>query len=169
MKLSRTDRHQKAFTLVEALIAVGLVGVFFVALYAGMTQGFGILANAREDLRANQILLDKMEEMRLYSWDQVTSFGTANSFIPAKFTEEFYPTGTNSPQSTFSAGTGANQNSHTFRYYGTILVTNVPFTNAYSTNMRQVKVTLSWTNGGKIYRHDMSTYVSEYGLQKHIY
>ena len=168
MRLRRSPILQKAFTLVEALIAVGLIGIFFVALYAGMTQGFGILANAREDLRANQILLDKMEEMRLYSWDQITSYGTANSFVPTNFTEEFYPTGTNSAQSTFSAGRN-NGNTNTFRYHGTIVVTNVPFTNAYSTNMRKVMVALSWTNGGKIYRHDMSTYVSEYGLQKHIY
>lgn len=169
----RTNSHRtahQAFTLVEALVTTALVGIVFVALYTGIAQGFGILTNAREDLRANQILLDKMEEMRLYSWDQLNSFGTANSFVPTNFTEEFFPSGTNSTQSTFSNGTGQpNQDDSTFRYHGTILITNVDFTAAYSTNLRKVTVGLTWTNGAKIYNHQMSTLVSEYGLQKHIY
>lgn len=159
-----------AFTLVETLVATAIVGIFFVGLYSGITQSFGILANAREDLRANQILLDKMEEMRLYSWDQITSFGTSNAFIPARFTEEYVPSGTNSASTTFSADSSRTQaDTDNFLYYGTVLVTNVSFTNSYSTNMRRVLVTLSWTNGAKEFNHQMSTLVSEYGMQKYIY
>jgi len=168
MNLKSNRIARRAFTLVEALVATALVGIVFLALYSGIAQGFGILANAREDLRANQILLDKMEEMRLYSWDQINSFGTVNSFVPAKFTEDFFPTGTNTTQSTFNAD-GQKQTNSTFKYYGSILITNVSFINAYATNLRQVTVTLTWTNGAKIYNHSMSTLVSEYGLQKHIY
>lgn len=160
----------RAFTLVEVLVATAVVGIFFVGLYAGLSQSFGILANAREDLRANQILLDKMEEMRLYSWDQVKSFGTTGSFIPTNFTEEYFPSGTNAANTTFSAGLAKSRtNTDNFLYYGTVLVTNVAFSNGYSTNMRLVTVTLNWTNGAKIYSHEMSTLVSEYGLQKYIY
>lgn len=170
MILNPSRTEFRAFTIVEALVATALSGILFVALYTGIAHGFGILSNAREDLRANQILLDKMEEMRLYSWDQINSFGTADSFIPANFTEEFFPRGTNAAQSTFSSNpAAAGQSGNTFRYYGTILITNVGFTNSYSTNLRKVTVNLTWTNGAKIYDHKMSTFISEYGLQKHIY
>ena len=79
------SKRYAAFSLVEVMIATAVVGIFFVGLYTGIGQCFSILANAREDLRANQILLDKMEEMRLYNWDQINSYGTADSFIPSTF------------------------------------------------------------------------------------
>lgn len=170
MKMKIRSKSHHGFSLVEAMVTTALVGIVFVALYTGIAQGFGLLANAREDLRANQILLDKMEEMRLYSWDQINSFGTANSFVPNKFTEDFFPSGTNSTRSTFSTDSNRQDGSkNTFRYYGTIMITNVNFTNSYSSSLRKVSVTLTWTNGAKVYNHEMSTFVSEYGLQKHIY
>lgn len=171
MKLAmKHSRARSAFTIVEVLIATAVVGIFFVALYTGIGQCFGLLANAREDLRANQILLDKMEEFRLYNWDQVTSFGTSGSFVPSSFTEAYYPTGTNSASSTFSSGTNTSSvNANNFIYYGTVNVTNVGFTNAYATNLRLITVTLNWTNGTKTFEHSMSTLVSQYGIQRYIY
>jgi prepilin-type N-terminal cleavage/methylation domain-containing protein len=166
-RASNTNRSN-AFTLIETMVATAVVGIFFVALYAGIAQGFGIIGNAREDLRANQILLDKMEEMRLYSWDQINSYGASNSFIPTAFTEDYYPAGTNL-LSTVTRGDTPSATGN-FRYYGSILITNVAFTNtAYITNMRQVIVNVRWTNGSKRFDHQMTTYVSQYGLQKYIY
>ncbi len=162
-------RHlgRKAFTLIETMIAVAIVGIFFVSLYTGITQGFGIMANTRENLRATQILLDRMEEMRLYSWDQIKTYGTTNSFVPSAFTEAFYPRTTNYYESTAQIGT--SNASGDFVYYGTITVTNAGLTNSYNTNMRKVIVTLSWTNGAVVRSHSISTFVSEYGIQKYIY
>jgi hypothetical protein len=80
------------------------------------------------------------------------------------------PSGTNAASSTFQVGHGRQRtNTDSFLYYGTVLVTNVSFTNSYSTNMRMVTVMLNWTNGSKEYNHQMSTLVSEYGMQKYIY
>lgn len=175
MKLKKRDqRVETGFTLIEALISTAIVGIFFVALYTGIAQGFGLMTNARENLRANQILVDKMEEMKLYSWDQLTSFGTQTSFIPTNFTEEYYPSGTNLSVSTTTFGTrsisNTGANAVNFRYYGAVLITNVAFTNtAYATNMRKVVIAVAWTNGVKPHRHEMTTYVSEYGMQKYIY
>lgn len=172
MKMTFTTRGpQIGFTLVEALVATAVVSIFFVALYTGIAQGFGIMSNAREDLRANQILVDKMEEMKLYRWDQITSFGTQTSFIPTNFTEAYYPSGTNLSAQTTTFGQASTQNTNgNFRYYGSVSITNVTFTNtAYSTNMREVTISVAWTNGAKAHRHEMTTYVSEYGMQKYIY
>ena len=162
MKSSAKTIRTNAFSLIESFVASAIVGIFFVTLYTGITQSFSIMNNAREDLRANQILLDKMEDMRLYSWDQINSFGTRESFIPADFTEEYFPRSTNS--------LGATTSTDGFLYYGTVLVTNVNFTNtAYTSKMRQIIVNVRWTNGAKAFDHQMTTYVSQYGLQKYIY
>lgn len=111
-KLSDLERGNRAFSIIEALVASCVVGVLFVSLYGGITAGFGALGSARENLRATQVLIDKMETLRLYSWTQISTFGSSTSYIPSTFTESFYPTGTNYSDSTVSTGaTGSG-----FRY-----------------------------------------------------
>jgi prepilin-type N-terminal cleavage/methylation domain-containing protein len=164
--LRKSEQSRRAFTLVESLISTALVSIFFVSLYAGISQGFGILANARENLRANQILVDKMEEFRLYSWDQVNSFGSSTSFIPTNFVESAHPptTADNS-----SSGSVTTTNAAGLLYHGEIIVTNVAWGTSYDTNMRQVTIMLNWTNGSIPHHHSMSSIISQYGLQKYIY
>lgn len=67
---SGTDRlgcrlGQGGFSLVEAAVALGLVALVVGALYAGMTQVIAQSQSARENLRATQILLEKLETIRL--------------------------------------------------------------------------------------------------------
>src|SRR5947199_10585139 len=73
----------------EVLVAAAIIGVQFVTLYLAMTQGFGIVQVARENLRATQILQEKMETIRLYKWDDIITPG----FIPATLPDSFYPAG----------------------------------------------------------------------------
>src|SRR5438309_11552711 len=98
------ETGSRAFTLMEVLVAVAIISIEFVSLYLGMTQGFAIVQVARENLRATQILQEKMETIRLYTWDQITN----NGFIPPTFTAAFYPAGsqTNNQGATYQ-GTGA--------------------------------------------------------------
>ena len=159
-----TARSTRAFSLIEALVATCIVGVLFVSLYAGITAGFGALNAARENLRGTQVMLDKMETLRLYSWTQVSTFGSSTSYIPTTFTESFYPTTTNYSSSTVSTGaTGSG-----FIYYGTVVITNAGFTQNYSNSVKLVTVTLRWTNGVPR-SQTMSTYTAQYGIQNYIY
>src|SRR5947207_10220837 len=104
----KTDTRHHAFTLMEVLVVVAIIGFEFVTLYLGMTQGFGIIQVARENLRATQILQEKMETIRLYTWSQITS----NGFIPSAFQATFYPAGTQTNQGVV--------------YQGTVTITNAP-------------------------------------------
>src|SRR5690242_10880657 len=60
------EKSRVAFTLVEAVVAMAIVGVVFVSLYSGMATGFGMIRTARETLNAAQILEEKFETIRLY-------------------------------------------------------------------------------------------------------
>lgn len=153
-----------AFSIVEALVSACVVGVLFISLYAGITAGFGALNSARENLRATQVLIDKMETLRLYSWTQVSTFGTSTSYIPSTFTETFYPTTTNYSESLVSAGATSGG----FTYYGTVEITNSGFTQNYSNSVKLVTITLRWTNGVSR-SQSMSTYTAQYGIQNYIY
>jgi type II secretory pathway pseudopilin PulG len=147
--------RRAAFTLVEVLMSVGVIGVTFFALYAGITYGFTVLVIARENLRATQILMEKMETIRLYNWDQINS----NGFIPTEFVVPFSATnmGTN-----FGTSSGV-------LYYGTMTITDAPVTEVYGVDMRFVTVTVHWESNRQPRTRTMSTLVSRYGLQNYIY
>src|SRR6266481_5029271 len=73
---------QSAFTLTEVLVALLVVSIVVVSLYTGVSSGFALVKLAREDLRATQIMLQRVETLRLYTWSQFTDptyFSTNNS------------------------------------------------------------------------------------------
>jgi prepilin-type N-terminal cleavage/methylation domain-containing protein len=136
-------------TLIELMIGLSIFGILFISLYGGISSGVGIIRTARENLRATQVMLEKMETIRLYSWDQLNQSG----FIPTTFTSPYWPAETNSG----------------LQYQGTLTITNVSFNEAYSSDMRQVTVTVSWYSGTIQHQRQMRTYVSRYGLQNYVY
>ena len=149
----RAEAGSKAFTLMEVLVAAAIIGVQFVTLYLGMTQGFGIVQVSRENLRATQILQEKMETIRLYKWDDIITPG----FIPATFTDSFYPAGLTNQ--------GVN-------YQGTMTISDVPAplsSTSYASDLKLVVVQVNWTSGNVQRKREMRTLVSHYGLHNYIY
>ena len=135
------------------MLSVALISVVAVSLYAAIAGGFATVQVARENLRATQVLTEKMETIRLYTWDQINS----NGFVPATFTVPFSPT-TNDQ----GAVTG-------LLYTGLVTVANTGLTESYSTNLKLVTVTLNWTSGNVSRTRTMTTLVSRYGLQNYVY
>lgn len=155
----KTDTRRHAFTLMEVLVVVAIIGFEFVTLYLGMTQGFGIVQVARENLRATQILQEKMETIRLYTWDQINTAG----FIPPTFTAAFYPAGSQTNQGAINQGA---------TYQGTVTISDVPpplSTASYAKDMKMVVVQVNWQSGNIQRNRDMRTLVSHYGLHNYIY
>ena len=141
---------QRAFSLIETMMAVVVVGTVFFALYSGISFGFATIGFSREELRATQILAEKMETIRLYNWTQVNS----NGFIPASFTAPF---------DTTTNGSGG------ITYTGTVMIATPPMTEAYSNDLRLVTVQVQWRSARVLRQRSMSTLVSRYGLQSYIY
>jgi len=143
-------KTQSAFTFVEVIIAMAAVGVVVVALYMGISSGFSIIRLARENLRATQIMVEKMETVRLYNWDQICS----NGFIPSPFQAPYYSQGlvTNPPI-----------------YYGTVSLDTAPISPDYSNDLKRIVVNISWTSGDVPRQRQITTFVSRYGLQNYIY
>ena len=165
---NRRKRSLRGTSLIEALVAMGIFGTTFVSLYAGMSMGFAIIGNARENLRATQIMVEKVETIRLYSWDQINTTG----FIPATFTESYLPPGTGSgvvASGGMAAVATEQSGSDGVDYNGGVTVAAGPTGLAYSGNMRRVNITLSWTSGGRTHNRSMSTYVTRNGLQNYTY
>jgi hypothetical protein len=151
MKLSSPSRALAlAYSIVEVLVAASLLGILFVALYSGMSSGFGAVQLARENLRATQIMQEKMETLRLYRWDQVNTAG----FIPRQFTEYFYAIGDDK--------SGVS-------YTGSVAIVNAPLTESYASDLKLVTIELTWKSGNINRNREMKTFVSRYGLQHYVY
>jgi prepilin-type N-terminal cleavage/methylation domain-containing protein len=155
-------RKNEAFSMLEVLVAVAISAVIFAALYRGISATFGMLQTVRENLRATQIMVSRLEGVRLCAWDEGQLFST--NVVPPTFSDTFYP-----------LGMGGNTNSGA-KYYGTMTVQKNPSmspSSSYGTNMALVTVSISWTNnnsGRKIaHTRTMSTYVAKYGIQNYVY
>ena len=155
-------RAHRAFTLIEVMVAVAIIGLTFVSLYAGMAFGTATIALARENLRANQIITDRLEECRIYGWDYLTNSGN----VPANFVVPFYPTNPDLTVSDVTVGTVAPNS--TFSFYGSLSITDTSLTNTYSEGIKLITVTLNWTNGNVRRDHSMSTYYSRNGMQSYL-
>lgn len=145
---------QTAYTIVEVVMAVLVVGILTVSLYAGFASGFTVMQTTRENLRATQVLVKKLEAVRLIRWDQLRNMS---------FQERYDPL-------------GATTNAGGVLYSGTLTTnaaTSIPDMAAYKPDVRLVTVTVYWTNGigtNKLtHSRTMSTHVSRYGMQNYIY
>ncbi len=156
MKINTSNRIQhlgkNAFSIVEALVGSAVLGITFVAFYAGISSGFYMTESGRENLRATQLMVEKFEAVRLYTWDQVTNQG----FIPSTFLGNY----------DFST---TNTNSGSIVYVGTMSVSNVPGTVSYSNDLRLITVSISWTQGNIPKSRTMTTLVTRRGLQQYVY
>ena len=155
----RSRGSRLAYTVIEAVMAMGVAAVIFAALFAGFFSGFAIIQVNRENLRAGQILLEKTEMIRLYNWNQINNgwcgnpYTSSNSSVPASFIARYYE----------SAGNGG------LYYTGTVSIVSAPLSETYSSDVRQVTVRLNWTSSRVPHTRSMTTYVSRYGLQNYIY
>jgi hypothetical protein len=158
----RWCRSETAYTLAEVLVGLLLIAVVAISLFAAFSAGFAVAGLQREDLRATQIMMRKLEGIRLCTWSQ----------LPAtiSFAESYDPTGV----SNNTAGTV---------YTGTLSTNSVlgligPTT--YANNMRLVTVTVNWTNyssgtsnssfGKPLARsRTMQTFAARYGMQNYLW
>jgi hypothetical protein len=150
--LSRPCGKQRAaFSTIEVMMGVLVCALMFVSLYAGFSAGFSLVQLTRENLRATQILGEKMETIRLYRWDQITNSG----YMSTNFVDVFYPLAT-------QATTGLS-------FTGRVNIVRAPVTEFYGDDLLQVTIDLQWLSGNIVRNRQMSTFVSKYGLQHYVY
>jgi hypothetical protein len=143
-----------AYTLPEVMVAVFLVAISGISLYAGFSTGFRIVDATRENLRATQIMTQWMETSRLYTWSQIRS----NLYVPKTFTDVYDP--------------NAPANAKGVRYYGTntwqLAKGILPVD--YDTNVIVYTVSVAWTNrAGKQQIRQMQTFHARAGLQNYVF
>jgi len=153
--IARLRRRLAAFSIMEVTVGFGILGTVTAALFSGFTTGFFTIRMARENLRATQIMLEKVETIRLYSWKQATN---GVGFIPMTFTNKYDPVS--------QVGSGG------LLYYGKISIDKVntnELNASYAKNVRLVTVKLNWKTGNLQRHREFKSYISRYGMQDYIY
>jgi type II secretory pathway pseudopilin PulG len=140
---------QGGFSLVETIVGFGVTGIAAASLMASFCLGFNIIKATRENARATQVLMEKIEVFRLYAWNQVTN----SSFVPGNFS---------SPFALDTANPG-------FYYSGTVTISPVTLGTSYEDDIRKVTVAVNWTSGKTPRHREVTTYVSRYGIQNYVY
>ena len=155
MKIRLSRKFNLGVSLIEVVMATGIIAITGGGVISSVNYGLCVMRIARENQRATQIMLEKLEAIRLYNWSQVTN----DSFIPDGFTAPYDPTATGAAQGT--------------TYYGTMSVTTPTFSGTtpnYSASIRQFNVSVSWTNiGGLTHTRSLSTFVAQNGIQNYVY
>ena len=147
-------KNVAAFTLADAVVAVFVLGTIGGSFCVGLSSAFSVMRNTREDLRATQIMMQRIEALRLCTWSELSQFNFQENYDPLSGTNQ-------------AAGA---------KYFGNVTIgpaVSVPTSASYGPNICQVNVNLTWTNYNLnvpvVHTRQMQTQVARYGLQNYIW
>jgi len=127
-------------SLVEVMFATLALTMVVIGLYGAFSFGFATIRMAQEDLGADQMMVQKLETLRIYDWSKITS-----GYIPT------------TPSLWTNEGT---------IYSLTMAIDPAPLTTeSYSNSLRQTTVSVAWVSGGVTRHRSMTTLVSQNGIQ----
>src|SRR2546426_8919350 len=93
MKMNKRTKGRRAsasgFTLMETIVAVLMSGIMLPALLTGVAFAFSGMQANRENLRATQIVLQRMEAIRLLPYNTLQD----PAAYPTNSTEYYSPSG----------------------------------------------------------------------------
>jgi hypothetical protein len=154
--LSRGQRGKRGLFLLEATIGMALLGLLFMALYTGLYTTTYAVKLSRENLRATQVMAERLDTIRLYGWKKVVEDPT---YIPKQFSAPVY---SDDPTTALNDAT-------TRVYSGEIIIEPAPMTETYAADLRTITVKLTWQTGNMTRTRSMSTLVSKFGVYKYVY
>ena len=172
-RMERQSQAWRAFTLVEVMVATAIIGISVGALLTGISQSVFNMRMARENLRATQIMLEKTETLRLFTWDQLNtpsfftngsttvhylSDGAGRQYLCSHFVQKYDPNSATAKGLSYSGK---------IRFYDP---RNYSINTSYSTNnMKAVWVELNWKTGKINRTRSLTTLVTRNGLQNYVY
>lgn len=151
MNVPGKRRSAAAFTLIEVMIAAGVMAVALVGMIQVVVSGSEMLDVARKQTIAMQIIHGQIDNIRLSDWSTVNGY-------PASRTV------------TVSGSDQSTNISYGFVFGSNLTTVATDFTctrtiSTVRTDLKQVTFTVTWTgNTGRTYRRTGSTYFGNNGL-----
>jgi Tfp pilus assembly protein PilV len=153
----KMNRGVKAFTLAEVLVSVFLCAIMLTAVSAAISYGFSNVRLEREDLRATQILVEQMENLRLTRYENLQNYTN---------TAYYDPTATNGSTGVVYSVTFATNTLSA----SDLVAPGTPNPVVWYTNaIVRITATATWTNSNMQRSRTIQTYASKNGIQQYIY
>ena len=149
MNIKPTTPRKRAFTIVEVLMSICIIGIVAAGLMGCFTFSLFAIRMARENQRATQIILERTEAIRCFSWDTLSNVPTA------PVTDYYNPATTNPPVYTVTTKLSP------FAPSGTLP--------SYAANMQQLTITVSWKTGNIDRCRTNITYIAKDGIQNYVF
>jgi len=148
----KNSSRSGAFTLAEAMVATAMGAVMLIALYGAVTYSYGTIKLNREDLRATQILVEQMENLRMTPFSQIANL-TTNMPYCSGASGNFYTISiaTSTPAQTDLLSPGVNNPAVW-----------------YAGDMLRITATATWTNANIQRVRTLDTYAARKGAQGYI-
>lgn len=168
----RRQRKASGFTIVEVMMAAVILVVGFFGMIQAVTIGSEMLATARRQALASQIITHESEKLRLLAWGSLPVAGTQSLTIDSQFSDAIAANGLSSSAITLSR-----------------TVTDIDVNSDSAADIKEVKFTIQWTKSGtttaatpttgswlnqltffgaspisRTYTRSMVSYLSKYGI-----
>jgi prepilin-type N-terminal cleavage/methylation domain-containing protein len=151
MNIRRNPGKPKAFTIVEVLISIVIVGISAAGLMGCFRFAWFAVRMARENQRATQIILERAEAIRCYSWDNLAS-------VPQTATDYYNRTTHEKP---------------IYRVQTTLVSwsTTPPsgVAPSYASKMQTLTILCSWRSGPVLRTRSYTTYIAQDGIQNYVF
>ena len=135
--------RRRGFSFVDAVVAAAILGLTSATVFFGISTIVSGIQFDREQDRATQIMVEKLDAIRLYAWQDLTT-----TIMPTNF------------QASFCTDCELD-----LTYNGTVEIEDSPGSEGYSSRLKKVTVTLDWQSGTGTNQAQLHTLVSEYGTQ----
>lgn len=149
MNIKPTIRRKRAFTIVEVLMSIAIIGVVAAGLMGCFTFSLFAIRMARENQRATQIILERAEAIRCFNWDSLTN-------VPTTPVTDYYNPATQSPP-VYTVQTALGP----FAPSGTLP--------SYAANMQQLTIVVTWHTFNINRCRTNITYIAKDGIQNYVY
>jgi len=156
MNIKPVTPRKRAFTIVEVVISIAIIGIVAAGLMGCFTFSLFAIRMARENQRATQIILERAEAIRCFNWDSLSN-------VPTAATIDYYNPATQSPPiyTVTTSLSPFSPDSPTGPAAGV--------TPSYATNLQQLTITVSWQTGTISRNRTNITYIAKDGIQNYVY
>ena len=166
---ARSPQALAGFTLVEAVFAVAIIALAFAGLFGTVSQASKLAAAAEEDALVECALEQRMDQLRLLEWPEITSpTGITSRIFAARPTAV---SGLKVTQETLTISSvdlpAAQTLSATWNGTSTPTATYGPGTTLIAAKALKVIATLTWTDrSSKSQTRSLVTVISRGGISK---
>lgn len=155
MQRKATRVRKNGFTLVEVMVAAGVMALAFAGMIQVIVSGFEMLDVARKQTIAMQIIHGQVDNIRLSNWTQVSNLGATDTV----WVDASDHGGNQAWNIADGFVFGANLPTVSTKFRCKRTVTTV------RTDLKQVTFTVTWTGyAGRSHSRSGSTYVGKNGL-----